>query len=320
MHVEPLTREVFFMGIPDDVRGRFFSGGVALAQKHGGIEGFATVAGMGQPGIFGFMTDSARVDVIGTQGAWDSVLHVFVDGVQVGGDLRPGRFAYRYSGLRLDFGGRRFRRIEVVGRFTVFSVRVNGTRDVCGTVWPAPRSGLRVGILGDSWIDGTSQAPVSIGQRLCQNRRLVPVISAIGGTGLVKSNPYSPSFVDKTRLGTLATVDLDVVCVFGSPNDADASRESIADNAQTVIKTLRAKNPSLPILFTGMQIPGGAAHVNEALAAVVARNKAVTFARTVDIVRPQDVGPEDLLHPNQAGADSVAAWLGKQILSAAGRA
>lgn len=264
--------------------------------------------GQGNTWIWGLTTDSQKIRIQGSHGLQKGNTIVLVDGVPAD----PGAFAVfpTYNGnasvILLEFKHKRTRTIELLNRFRFMTYEV----ETGSTYGPYKRDGRTVGLMGDSWIDGTTQALSAINYHLLTTQPWRLAVSANGGTGYTKDSAVGKKYTDPTRVGRMAAYAPDVCVLWGSINDNGVLAADLDTAARSVVDQLLAAKPTMKILMTSAQLPSAAQAAQLAtLTAVADAYPTVTLHDAAAIHLANNVGPSDTGHPSPIGAKRLADWI-----------
>ncbi len=319
--------------------------------------GTTTNLGQMNPSQIGVHTDASRIEFVIDRGPRNDVAEiVLVNGAPT--DYFPASFPSGSSStlamVSVDLpAGSGSCTVELIGRNSLYEIRLLGQ----SFVNPYNR-GMKTGVvnvlgLGDSWCDGTDQAPVNVGRLLRMDSRLCVKLDAKGGTGYVASSELGPNFATDSRLMPLSQNTADVALLFGSINDNlpwpktaadwgawDARLSAMVANGQKIIDRVKATNPSIKFFLTGSQkwYSGFYPLANEAAQILCARNKNCYYGDMTSVLNPGtgtgtpltltgavvpagvSIPPSwdsDPWHPSPQGARDVASWLADQLITVA---
>jgi lysophospholipase L1-like esterase len=188
-----------------------------------------------------FMTDAPSLELLVIVSTSLSDWQIYVDGQPIFPTFQPANGASTTTVIRLDFGSRKDRLVELEGG--VFFTGVNTAP--YDQVWkPAPQTGPRVGFLGDSVTLGSGATTALQGFAYTLTRLLgweLVNMNAQGGTGYVASGSFS-NF--PARVPQIVADTPDVVLVIGGHNDVASDPTTVV--APAVIATFQALRKSLP--------------------------------------------------------------------------
>jgi hypothetical protein len=272
------------------------------------------MGGGSQANIFGLTTDSQQIKIYGTHGLMKPGTRVLVDGLPVdnGSYVEFPSYTGHMSAIYLKFPTKRVRTIEVLAAFKYMYFDTEAGAQVA----PYARNTKKVAIMGDSWIDGTTQAPEVVGRRLQAEYPWRTAVLAYGGSGFVSAGPSGQPYTDTRRIDPMAAFAADVTVLWGSINDNSQTPEAVAAAAETMVGKLLAANGAMKIILTGSQINDAAHGPRLAALQGVAANHAgnvVVYDAATAIAASGDTGPWDGAHPSPTGAAKVTQWLAGKI-------
>lgn len=240
--------------------------------------------------------------------------------------------------LKVSFATVAFRRIRIFCALADFGGILTHVED---SVSPSRTPLPRLGWIGDSWGEGTSQLSngmLPIPQLVALMIGCAPVLNASqGGTGWVSSGgDFKAPFGDLSRIGPMLAAAPDILVLQGSINDTGSNAAVISRSVTTTIDRLTVALPTTRIFAVGVQMLAGSTPTpslenNEAFFTGVAAARAAANITCIDPIAegwisgsgnagtPAGNGNADRyigadgVHPTDAGAEYWASRIAAYV-------
>jgi len=213
------------------------------------------------------------------------------------------------GGILLTFPSVANRSIEFLSTWGIDRIVV----DAGMVAYPFRRPGPKVAIIGDSWIEGTSQGgTASVGATLQAATPWRVAMNAQGGTGYVASpGGGRTAYGDTTRAtGLLASLP-DLVIIFGSINDGG---QDVTTAASALLTKIATDAPLAKVIILGPQYPSAnqVANLAELNAAAAGKSNVIAVVDNSAVGAASGAtGPVDMGHPSPLGVP----WVTRNIIS-----
>jgi lysophospholipase L1-like esterase len=259
--------------------------------------------------IFGLTTDSTRIRIEGdglTGRNYDPF--ILIDGQPVASFLNQTFQAYdgHSFGVLLTFPSADMRTVEVVSKLGYMSFWVDAGK----TKAPYRRPTPKVAIIGDSWIEGTTQAPFVQSQQILQGSNWRVLANGSGGTGYTTTpGIFSLKYGDAERIDPAVAWQPDVLALYGGGNDVVSAPADVAAALDTLLARLNTDLPDTQLVLYAPQDARTTMTAHWAAMKAVAANYPrviVLEALWQDKFPGALRGPNDFVHPSPIGAEWVA--------------
>jgi lysophospholipase L1-like esterase len=265
--------------------------------------------------IFGLTTDSTRIRIEGdglTGRNYDPF--ILIDGQPVASFLNQTFQAYdgHSFGVLLTFPSADMRTVEVVSKLGYMNFWVDAGKTKAAYQRPTPK----VAIIGDSWIEGTIQAPFVQSLQIIAGSNWRVLANGSGGTGYTMTpGIYWLKYGDAERIDPVVAWQPDVLVLYGGGNDVVSTPAGVAAAMDTLLARLDTDLP--PYTPVVLYAPQDARTTMTAHWAAM-KALAVKYPRvTIEEAYWQDKfptalrGPNDFVHPSPIGAE----WIASNIIA-----